>query len=316
MGYKYRMSKMNIELYDDYDYDYDYEYYADEFIFDRKNDLVSQDVMYFSYREEFVPLSNGMTNDIGWGCMVRTGQMMLYETLKRNKKFCLKNGNIDILFYDIPTSPFSIHRFTQFGEIHNIPVGSWFSPSSLIITLKDLVTNSPANDYLKVIASSNTIYKKKIREELKNRECLLLISVMVGVGYVSEVYNDQITKCLEHYTTVGIIGGKPRKSLYFIGSHDDKLIYLDPHMVKKAFVDNQTHFQDNKFVGSTEIAYMDPCMILCFYFKNEKDLLNLESFVKTNFKDNDILFGFREEEIQTKVKAVDDGEWVGIISDD
>jgi hypothetical protein len=87
-------------------------------------------------------------------------------------------------------------------------------------------------------------------------------------------------------------------------------------MVKKAFVDNQTHFQDNKFVGSTEIAYMDPCMILCFYFKNEKDLLNLESFVKTNFKDNDILFGFREEEIQTKVKAVDDGEWVGIISDD
>jgi cysteine protease ATG4 len=288
----------------------------DDFDFDKKNELANQNVMYFSYREKFIPLSNGMTNDIGWGCMIRTGQMMLYESLKRNIKFCSKIDNMDILFHDIPASPFSIHRFTEFGEMHNIPVGSWFSPTSLIFVLKNLVKNSPANDYLKIIAPSNTIYKNKVNEELKHSECLLLISVMAGIGNINDVYHKQIIKCLEHYTTIGIIGGKPRKSLYFIGSHDNKLIYLDPHMVKKAFVNEETCYQDDKFVGSTEISNMDPCMILCFYLKNVKDLNNLEEFIEQQFSGEQLLFNFCEQEIQTKVKAIDDGDWVGIISDD
>jgi cysteine protease ATG4 len=32
----------------------------------------------------------------------------------------------------------------------------------------------------------------------------------------------------------GIIGGKPKKALYFVGRKDDEYVYLDPHYVQTA----------------------------------------------------------------------------------
>lgn len=32
----------------------------------------------------------------------------------------------------------------------------------------------------------------------------------------------------------GVIGGKPKKALYFIGRHNNEYIYLDPHFVQPA----------------------------------------------------------------------------------
>jgi cysteine protease ATG4 len=37
----------------------------------------------------------------------------------------------------------------------------------------------------------------------------------------------------------GLLGGKPKKALYFIGRKDENFIYLDPHYVQTAKEDIQ-----------------------------------------------------------------------------
>lgn len=42
------------------------------------------EIIWFSYRKNFFPsVIKNLTSDSGWGCMIRTGQMMLMTVLKR-----------------------------------------------------------------------------------------------------------------------------------------------------------------------------------------------------------------------------------------
>ena len=59
--------------------------------------------------------------------------------------------------------------------------------------------------------------------------CILLISVRLGGEELNEIYVDSLKMFLELDICIGIIGGKPKHSLYFLGYQGDKVIYLDPH---------------------------------------------------------------------------------------
>ena len=42
-------------------------------------------VIFFTYRNSFLPIKpTELTSDMGWGCMLRTGQMMIAEAFKRH----------------------------------------------------------------------------------------------------------------------------------------------------------------------------------------------------------------------------------------
>jgi hypothetical protein len=102
---------------------------------------------WFTYRSGFAPLANSnLTSDMGWGCMVRSGQMMLARALlccvkDRNWNYLQEDSFHDTLLYWFLDAsgvrhPYSIHNIVQEARVLNIKPGDWFGPAKIAQTLK------------------------------------------------------------------------------------------------------------------------------------------------------------------------------------
>ncbi|KAI8095781.1 hypothetical protein BDF21DRAFT_435864 [Thamnidium elegans] len=108
------------------------------------DDFVSR--LWMTYRHNYPPIrpSNHKT-DIGWGCMLRSGQSLLANTLlihflSRDWRRQKQDQNsykqyIKILHWFLdelsPRAPFSIHRIALLGKQLGKNIGEWFGPSNI-----------------------------------------------------------------------------------------------------------------------------------------------------------------------------------------
>lgn len=202
-----------------------------------KHDFYSQ--IWITYRKDFPRLLGSYTtSDSGWGCMIRSSQMILARALVLHflgKNWRLKGPDFDdpihrmivTWFGDSPDSsmcPFSIHQFVKFGEKQNRKVGEWFGPSSVSYVLQSVLeSGARENEFLRditcYVAQDCTVYKEDILDALCQnnpevaavdgnvsrswRSVLILIPVRLGAERFNLVYSSYLKEILLLPTCVG-----------------------------------------------------------------------------------------------------------------
>ncbi|KAG1736670.1 cysteine protease required for autophagy [Suillus paluster] len=202
----------------------------------------------------------GWTSDAGWGCMLRTGQSLLANTLlhlhlgrewRRPPQPVHTNDyatyvQIITWFLDspLPQAPFSVHRMALAGKDLGKDVGQWFGPSTAAGAIKTLVHAFPEAGLGVSVATDGVIYqsdvyaasnvhigspRRHMRAAWGGRAVLVLIGIRLGIDGVNPIYYETIKALFTFPQSVGIAGGRPSSSYYFMGSQADNLFYLDPH---------------------------------------------------------------------------------------
>ncbi|RDB31089.1 Cysteine protease ATG4 [Hypsizygus marmoreus] len=213
----------------------------------------------------------GWTSDSGWGCMLRTGQSLLASALVhlhlgrdwRRPPYAVHTVDyatyVQILtwFFDTPSpeAPFSVHRMALAGKELGKDVGQWFGPSTAAGAIKTLVNSFPEAGLGVSVATDGVLFQSDVfaashtgsgnsrspRRHAKamssawgDRPVLLLVGVRLGIDGVNPIYYDTIKLLYTFPQSVGIAGGRPSSSYYFVGSQADNLFYLDPHHARPA----------------------------------------------------------------------------------
>ncbi|TFK32623.1 peptidase family C54-domain-containing protein [Crucibulum laeve] len=210
------------------------------------------------------------TSDSGWGCMLRTGQSLLANALMhlhlgrdwRRPPYPIHTADyatyVQILtwFLDTPApdAPFSVHRMALAGKELGTDVGQWFGPSTAAGAIRTLVQAFPEAGLGVSVASDGMLFQSDIfaasHTDLGSRSpkrhgkggsttwgdrpVLLLLGIRLGIDGVNPIYYETIKQLYTFPQSVGIAGGRPSSSYYFVGSQADNLFYLDPHHARPA----------------------------------------------------------------------------------
>ena len=114
---------------------------------------------------------------------------------------------------------------------------------------------------------------------MERRTLLLLLPLRLGLQEVNSLYADFIAGCLQLPSSVGIVGGTPGRSLYFVGCQESELLFLDPHILRPTpFSPDASTVPDlvNEFhtdmVRSIPIKEMDPSMMFGFVCASKEEV--------------------------------------------
>mmetsp|Transcript_7475 Transcript_7475/g.31655 ORF Transcript_7475/g.31655 Transcript_7475/m.31655 type:complete len:380 (+) Transcript_7475:594-1733(+) len=265
--------------------------------------------LYITYRKDFPAIHDTFyTSDMGWGCMMRSGQMMFGQALLTHflgRGFRKKPGSapqeyfsVLKLFADSPAAPFSIHNLAQMGLETGKQIGEWFTPSDISVALRKLSERFLKNQIAVYVSDDGMVYRDEVQalgcagagapaaaadggkaeaaeDGEWNQSVVILIPLRLGLGNLNEIYSACIQQLFRFPQSLGIAGGKPKASLYFVASQGEKLFYLDPHQVAPTVDMSRVPFDTSSYhcnaIHMLSVKELDPSLTIGFYCRNSRD---------------------------------------------
>ncbi|KAK3109313.1 Cysteine protease atg4 [Teratosphaeriaceae sp. CCFEE 6253] len=258
----------------------------------KSHDPSATAAMTFSTRMRNLGSQAGFTSDTGWGCMIRSGQSLLANslallTLGRAWRVGQKeeaHRELLSLFADTPDAPFSIHKFVEHGaQACGKHPGEWFGPSATARSLQALTDKHPPAG-LRVYArpDDSDVYAESVFATASRHSAddvfqptLIVLGIRLGIDRITPVYHAALKAALAMPQSVGIAGGRPSSSHYFIGHQGEDLFYLDPHTTRPA-LPAQLTAEDarschTRRVRRLKLTELDPSMLLGFLVHSRAD---------------------------------------------
>ncbi|KAM6957107.1 cysteine protease atg4da-like [Aplochiton taeniatus] len=309
--------------------------------------------LWLTYRRGFPQLEgSSLTTDSGWGCMLRSGQMLLAQGLKKHllppdwvwpSDYHVFRDDMDVVEChsqsdpdcgrsdrktrsrgqslsctadrrteathrrlvswcgDHSSAPFGLHQLIESGKSFGKKAGDWYGPSIVAHILRKAVAASNELPHLTVyVAQDCTVYLEDVRRLCERlpaegssvtsaswKSVIVLVPVRLGGGSLNPSYVECVKKLLMLECCIGIIGGKPKHSLFFVGYQDDHLLYLDPHYSQSTVDTTQDNFPLESFHcrSPRKMAFtrMDPSCTIGFYAKGQKEFKSLCTDVSLAF---------------------------------
>uniref|UniRef100_A0A3B4B2N8 Cysteine protease n=1 Tax=Periophthalmus magnuspinnatus TaxID=409849 RepID=A0A3B4B2N8_9GOBI len=254
-------------------------------------------LLWLTYRRGFPLLpGSGLSTDSGWGCMLRTGQMLLAQGLQIACILSLgslldrpmegTHRKVISWFADLPSAPFGIHTLVDLGKSSGKKAGDWYGPSIVAHILRKAVNKSPDVSRLSVYVAQDCtvlslcclVYKKDV-SSLYDIWTSVIILVPVRLG--GQELNPNYIPCVKvrniHFFTSPCGTNEPFMNRNCLAYNN--LLYLDPHYCQTTVVVTKGNFPLESFhckhPKKIPFSQMDPSCTVGFYAKDPNDFERL-----------------------------------------